>query len=469
MTMSLSALTTKLKRLDVGERLVRRNPLYYSVVQRELAQLEHADATTRNDWMQERLRRILSAAAHTAYGRGLGAPRDIRDWPLLRKESVRNHPDAFVRGSHWGSKLFNAHASTGGTTGVPLRLQRSPESVVAEQVCQDDAIAKLGIDPRNARIAVLRGDDIKSPTDTRPPYWMYALGGKRLILSSNHLSQASFPDFVQALSEFRPDVLWVYPTTLEALCLLVKQTGVHLPVPRVLSSSEMLQPQVWKLAQQLLRCTLADRYGQAERVACAHAFAPEAYRFIPGYAYVELIADSNVEPISDSKEALTRCYEIVGTSLWNTAMPLVRYCTGDLVRLPRAYGARELQEIVLGLRTFEGVIGRINDVLLDALGMRVLAGINQLPRGVDHLMRLQVVQDEPHEVVLRVLPASGFSDTDAAQLLSNARLKIPDSIAIRLEIAKELRRTKSGKTPFVIHGTRVEEGLRRIGLQTAAA
>ena len=48
--MSLTALATRLKRLDVGERWVRRNPLYYSSVQRELAALERADDATRDEW-----------------------------------------------------------------------------------------------------------------------------------------------------------------------------------------------------------------------------------------------------------------------------------------------------------------------------------------------------------------------------------------------------------------------------------
>lgn len=459
--MPLSALATKLKRLEVGERFVRRNPLYYSEVQREFAGLHSADASSRHAWLQERLSRILNAAGHTSYGRSVGAPRDIHDWPLLRKESVRDHPDAFIRNAGWGRSLLNARAATGGTTGVPLRLQRSPESVVAEQVCQDDAIAGLGLDPLSARIAVLRGDDIKDPSDLKPPFWTYAIGGKRLILSSNHLSETTLPAYAKVLKEFAPELLWVYPTTLESLSLLLQRTGVRLSIPRVMSSSEMLPPDVWTHAQRQLGCAIVDRYGQAERVACAHAFAPDAYRFIPGYAHVELIPDAEDES--------ARFFEIVGTSLWNTAMPLVRYRTGDLVRLPRDYGADEIQEIADGKREFNGVIGRINDVLLDASSMRVLAGINQIPRGVENLMRLQVVQEVPEEVVLRVLPAPGFSAADADHLVRNARLKIPQSIAVRVETVSELKRTSRGKTPFVVHSPSVQQGLRSIGLSTAVA
>lgn len=453
---TLNSLTAGLKRLNLGEQLIRRNPLYYGPAHRQFAALQSADLDERAAWTQMRLRKMLDVAAATDYGRSVGGSGTLERWPLLNKESVRGNPQSFHSGRRW----LRANADTGGTTGLPLRLVRSPQSVTVEQVCLDSVMRGLRTDPRNARIAVLRGDSIKDPSDTNPPFWIHALGGRRLILSSNHLASGTLSAYIEAIRKFAPDLLWVYPTALESLCLLLQRTSERLHVPRVLSSSEMLQPEVWRLARSVLGCEIADRYGQAERVAVAHALAPHAYRFAPGYAYVELIAQS--------EEDGTRCHEIVGTSLWNTAMPLVRYRTGDLIRLPREYGARELQEVALGVRSFDGVIGRAHDVLIAPDGDGVLTGIDHLQRGVEHLMRLQVVQEVPERVVLRVLPAADFSDADAARLMSNARLKIPASAEIRIEIVTALQRTQRGKTPFVVHGPGVREALRKSGFQVAA-
>lgn len=453
---ALHALDTRLKRLNLGERLIRRNPLYYGSAQRQFAALQGADLSERASWTQMRLHKVLSVAARTDYGRSVGGSDTLERWPLLNKESVRSDPQSFHSGRRW----LKARADTGGTTGLPLKLVRSPQSVTVEQVCMDSVMRGLQTDPRNARIAVLRADSIKDASDTNPPFWIYTLGGRRLVLSSNHLSSRTLPDYIAAIRGFAPDLLWVYPTALESLCLLLQRTSERLRVPRVLSSSEMLQPEVWRLAQSILGCQIADRYGQAERVAVAHAFAPYAYRFTPGYAHVELM------PQSEDDGA--RCYEIVGTSLWNTAMPLVRYRTGDLIRLPRDYGARELQEVVLGMRSFDGVIGRAHDVLIAPDGEGVLTGVNHIPRSVEHLIRLQVVQETPDRVLLRVLPAPEFSAADARRLMSNARLKIPASIDVRIQIVTALQRTHRGKTPFVVHGPMVRDALRKNGFQVAA-
>lgn len=455
MSVALQSLDQRLKRLGLAERLIRRNPLYYGAAQRQFAALQSADLTGRAAWTSMRLRRILRIAADTAYGKSVRGGERIEQWPLLDKELIRRDAAVFHAGGRW----LRARANTGGTTGLPLKLIRSPESIAVEQLCFDNVLRALHIDPQNTKIAVLRGDSIKEMSDTRPPFWTYSLGGRRLTLSSNHLSERTLPHYIQALSRFDADLLWVYPTTLESLCLLLQRTGLRLHVKRVLSSSEMLLTDVWRLAKATLGCELADRYGQAERVAVAVALAPDAHYFVPGYAHVELIRQS--------QDGAVAVCEIVGTSLWNTVMPLVRYRTGDLIEAPCSYGVRELQEIALGVRPFAGVIGRAHDILISPDCTGVLTGIDHIQRGVERLIRLQVVQERPDLIVLRVLPAPGFSSEDADRLMRNARAKIPNDAELRLERASALQRTPSGKTPFVIRAPVVQEALHRIGFETS--
>jgi phenylacetate-CoA ligase len=322
-------------------------------------------------------------------------------------------------------------------------------------------IRALNVDPFTARIAVLRADNIKDPSDHVPPFWSYVLGGKRLILSSGHLSAHTLPHYLRELNTFRPDVLWVHPTMLEVLCRLLGQAGETLRVPGVFASSEVLRSQIWRLAQSSLGCSIVDCYGQAERVAYAYATSPGEYYFLPGYAYVELL------PYSQDEDGST--YEVIGTSLWNLAMPLVRYRTGDLVRIDRPVREHELEEIAYGLRPFDNVIGRSKDVLLAPDGRSVIPGLSYIPRGVAHLLRLQIVQERADCIVLRALTTAEFSHADGETLLRNARQKIPVSAEVRLEIAERLQRTSGGKTPFVIHSPAVQSALRAAALDANEA
>jgi phenylacetate-CoA ligase len=444
----MHAFVKKLKTLRIGDVAIRRNPVFYASVSEELRALERADLAARREWTRERTAEALSFAARSAYGQRLGRPAQLEQWPLLEKWSVRTEPNAFLS----GPAIFAARASTGGTTGVPLQLTRSLRSIVFEQACIDAMLERLGVDARTARMAVLRGDNVKDPSDLQPPFWVAAAGGQRRVFSSNHLNAATVDAYARAFEEFRPDVLWAYPTALESLCLQLMRTGRKLAVPRVLTSSEMLAPHLWELVRTVLGSEVLDYYGQAERVAVAYAQRPDQYRFLPGYAHVEL------HPTA--REGDHVLYEIVGTNLWNFAMPLPRYRTGDLLRLPASWGERELEEVTLGARTFAGVLGRDSDILISPDGVQ-LTGIDHFQRDVAHLVRIQVIQEAPDDVRVLVLPADGYSERDAAQLLHNVRTKVPSSMRVDIRRVDALERTALGKTPFVIHRPPVRELLRR--------
>jgi phenylacetate-CoA ligase len=239
-----------------------------------------------------------------------------------------------------------------------------------------------------------------------------------------------------------------YPTSLEALCLLLKRANRRLRIPAVLCSSEVLHPRVWHAARDTLGCRLLDYYGQAERVAFAYATAQSEYRFLPGYAHVEF------EPAGVDGDS--RLYEIIGTPLWNRSMALIRYRTGDLIRLPASWGRHELEELALGLRTFSGVLGRDSDILLTPDGVKV-TGISHFQRDVANIVRIQVIQESPGKVLILVLPMEDYSERDRDRLMHNVREKLPRNMHVEIRSVTALERTARGKTPFVIHRPPVKE------------
>jgi phenylacetate-CoA ligase len=434
-SLSRRGFAAPLKRLALGEFLVRRNPLFHGHAIQIFDRLTASPLETRRSWHARRLERALRQAARTAYGHSLGAPSALEDWPLLEPADVRRHPRDFARANWW-----SIPSSTGGTSGIPLPLWRSPRSVAVEQAAIDGLLTRAQVDPRRARVAVLRGDDIKPLADRTPPFWRSAIGNQRLIFSSNHLGRETVAAFAAALTEFRADYWWVYPTALESLLSLTREAGLHLRVPVVLSSSEVLGEACRVAAREALGARVIDHYGQAERVAFSSSDENGEHRFLPGYSHVELL------PVRSDEGPR---YEIVGTSLWNEAMPLVRYRTGDLIRTERWLESAELEAIALGVHSFGGVIGRDGDILFAPDGSR-LTGIDHFHRGVDRIVRIQVVQTSSTEVEIRVLPAPEFGESERAQLLANAARKLPPAMSVRVLLVDELERTALGKTPFVI-------------------
>jgi phenylacetate-CoA ligase len=109
-------------------------------------------------------------------------------------------------------------------------------------------------------------------------------------------------------------------------------------------------------------------------------------------------------------------------------------------------------------------LGREQEILVCPKGVR-LTGIDHIPRDVDHILRIQVIQESLDDVRILVLPAAGYTERDAAQLMHNARAKVPASMKLRIETAQWLERTPRGKTPLVIHRAPVQEQLRQQGVE----
>jgi phenylacetate-CoA ligase len=331
-------------------------------------------------------------------------------------------------------------AATGGTTGIPLQLWRSLESVVAEQIFLDELLKPYGHDMRNSRMAVLRGDKIQGGAEF--PYGRWSHNAKRLTLSTPDLNRQTLPWFYKTLQNFAPSILWIYPNTALNLLRLLQDAGLSLSIPVILASSEMMSESLHRTLEAAFKSKVINYYGQAERVSFAYSTEPGVFHFHPRYGHVEFHE-------SDSSSESGRCLEIIGTNYWNSVMPLVRYRTGDLIRVPPEYGTRELEEVAAGKRPFPQILGRDQEYILTRERVRV-TGLNQIPKEVKNIFQMQLIQTDYDNVIIRVVAMPDYSEDDARQIMAQARIKIPASINVKIETAGHLLVNKRGKAPFVL-------------------
>jgi len=425
---------------------VRYHPWHYRRVRRLRRRYAKEDPSGQARIRNELLRRALAWASETPHGRETAGGGRLADWPLLEKTALRDRPAAFRL-----RRLIALPASTGGTTGLPLQLWRSPRCIAAERALLDHHLeAATGLTFRDARIAVLRGDNVKDPSDHRPPFGAVVQQGRRLLLSSQHLGGDTVAWYADTLRAFAPDILWIYPSTGEALVRLLRRAGLTLRLPLVLSASEMLSETARTWLAKTLHARVIDYYGLAERVALAFSTHPGCYRFDPVYGTVELL------PLAEPGPDEMAVAEIVATGHWNDAMPLVRYRTGDRILCHPGTDATALMEVATGARPFRALLGRAGDYLLSPRG-EVLVGIDHLPREINNILRLQVIQETLNQVEIRVVPAPGYGPSDREQLEHNLRGKLPDDMSVQIVEDRPLRRSATGKTPFVIRAPQVPQ------------
>ncbi len=429
-----------LKASSIGEDLIRRPPIIYARIRRFLLRIETVNIGERRRFIHRQLTAVRRAAMRTEHYRSQRLAADPADWPHLSKEAVRDHPSRF-----FAPVLFPvSSAATGGTTGVPMKLRRSWKSVVAEQVALDALAAKGGIRLPNARIAVLRGDTIRDANDMTPPFWEYRARGRILALSAHHLCAATVDQYFRELKNFAPQVLTAYPSALEALCGHLEDRNTAIPGLRlVLCSSEVLRAELRERAERLLGARLFDYYGQAERCNFVTSTETGAYYFQEGYGLNELVWSHE-----DSEHD---CYEIVGTSLWNTAQVLLRYKTGDMAMVPRGSSAKDIEDICHGMKPFLGIAGRDSEYIETPDGRRII-GINQIPRGLEAfgVVQMQIVQQAKDSIDVYVVARSGDDARVKTKMIERIRTKVPEIVHIRMHFVDRIARTERGKAPLVM-------------------
>jgi phenylacetate-CoA ligase len=433
----MNKLVAMARRRHLLDDLLRRNPLYYGAASRTDGEFAAAAVERRVAMHQNLLARALGWARRTPRGRAVGGA-SLADWPLLTKEEVRDAPAGFRRAG-----VVSVPASTGGTSGLPLLLSRSLRCIAAEQAFLDNLLVGTGPGFRHGRVVVLRGENVKDPSDREPPFGIETQGGRRLVLSAQHLAADTVAWYARAIENYRADLLWIYPSTGEALARHVAAAGLSVKVPAVLSSSEMLHDTARAFMADIFSAEVIDLYGMAERVAMAVSRAPGAYVFNGAYGHVELLDTGQPAPPG------LRHAEIVATGFWNDAMPLVRYRTGDYALYPADYDAEDLAAVAVGLKPVRAIAGRDMDYLISPRG-DVLVGIDHFPRDTANILRMQVIQHDPVRVDVDIVTAPAFSGADLGKLKANIANKLPADMQVSIRQVDALQRSPSGKVPFVI-------------------
>ncbi len=176
-------------------------------------------------------------------------------------------------------------------------------------------------------------------------------------------------------------------------------------------------------------------YGLVEGVANISECPQGRLHVDEDFALVELL------PLEDNP-ALCR---IVGTSLWNEAMPFVRYFTGDIA----AIGDDQTCSCGRAGRIVERIDGRQEDFLVRADGTRV-ACFNQVMKHASHVREAQIHQHQPGSITLRYVPTSGFDEREETLLRDAFRSRLGQDMQIRFQPVSSIARTPTGKIRFVI-------------------
>lgn len=371
----------------------------------------------------------------------VGGQADLDKIPLLTRADIKANFDDLWSTSVRPRRRRTGHTS--GTTGTPLTLGYDLDTVWMTYAVFDRhyrwAHARFGRD--GDRIAVARGNVIV-PLDQRvAPFWRHNRMQRQLLLSSFHLSPSTLPEYFEALRAFAPAVMDGYPSTLYVLAKYLQGRGEFFPVKAAVTSSETLYDFQREVIEERFACKVFDYYALAERVIFSgECDAHDGHHVAMEYGLAEVV-DERGQLVSDGTVG-----RLVGTSLINRAMPLLRYVTSDLSAM-RPGVCRCGRALV----RMEDVTTKAEDMLTLKDGRLISPSVLTHPfKPLDSIEGSQIVQTAPDAVTVRIVAGPAFSDHLRDHLVHELAARIGADVRIDVQLVDRLEVSPNGKFKWVI-------------------
>jgi phenylacetate-CoA ligase len=346
-------------------------------------------------------------------------------FPFLEKAEIMEHQKKFLDERLRPEKL--SYATSGGSTGQGIGLWRTKRLGDIEKAFFAHEWGKYGFSLDKSRYLRIGADArrLAHETPTR-------VVGNRLMLSPYHLDERFKVAIRNAINQYKPDFIHAYPSSAAALAELIDGNQLDLNVRAVLLASEPATKHQLAAIERAFKCPISVNYGLTERTNIAFAKYQDGQ--LGPYTF------QNLYGVSENRSVDGRD-EIVGTSLWNDVMPLVRYCTND-------FGALDDES---HCPTIEG---RNQEFLIDRFGNRI-PGLSIVIDEVtwDFVRFYQVRQIQAGRISIAVVPRSGHLTEEQASFILGAQLKRWGSFFdISLEQVEEIPLTAGGKRRLVVAG-----------------
>lgn len=417
--------------------IIRGKLIYNPIFQEQLLDLDRFDNMTREAAEKEQLRRLketlIHAYAHTSYYKTLfdsiqfdpyefSDASELKQIPVLTKEKVIQNFDALQADDI--SDYYTA--TTGGSTGTPLKINLDRESIYRERAFIYHFWQKYGYDYKRSRIASFRGTNFNGKICRANPLY------NEIQLNPCLISSDTIQDYYRHMCKFGVTFLHGFPSAIYSFCKFAKAAGieVHGKYKAVFLISENVYPFQKQFIEQTLGCVTAPFYGHSERAVFAQACAQGGgYVFQEAYCYSELSEENSGN--------------IICTGFINRKMPFIRYALDDTAKKESDCYS------ITGHR--EGILLGRDDVQISTAALEIHSDL------MNKIASYQFVQTKVGHLRVNLVPVCNVSDPERLALEKLFQDRVGCAFDVEAVIVKELTFTQRGKYRLLIQEIAQEE------------
>lgn len=355
---------------------------------------------------------------------------DLSKIPLTSKEEVQAAPRDFISGSVDMSKCI--HASTSGSTGIPLTVLEDKASADYSGALWARALLENGL-KLSDKMAIIKN----------PAYFPKRKGMLKLLRRKYVSLFDDVERQLEILADYQPDVMRGVTSSMERIAAANKSGGSLIKPRLVFSGAELMNEGYRKEISSSFSCDVLDYYGCVEFGLLAwECREHRGYHLNVEGTVVEFLSGGEAVGIGEEGE-------VVCTSLGNYAMPLIRYRLGDV-----AVPSDEACPCGVTLPLMKMVKGRADDFVVTPDGRHIYASplFYNIYTRMEGIEQFRIVQDRRDKLRIQLVLRKDFPNEN--QVLEEAKKKIQDffgeNMHIELELLEKIERDPAGKLRMFI-------------------
>jgi len=363
---------------------------------------------------------------------------DFLRLPLLTKADIKINIDKLLSSVIRPEERIPA--STGGSTGTPMRFFRDRDCQYKRKGQELLFDRWMGYEI-GKKVALFVAASHHDSVSNRIKYAVRNATFDRLLsFDPGQITEDYVTSFADSLNKYRPFMIKCFPNSLIAFTDLAIKLGIiPVSVQSISCTGENLYEQQKILITETFHGEVFEKYGTKEcGVISSECREHDGQHIFTDGIFLEIIGDDGkpVEPGHIGRIAVT--------DLFNRATPLIRYDIGDM-----AIAADDKScGCGVNLPKIKKIIGRDRDILLDENGnpkpgylfVEIINKFN-LPG------QYQIIQKDRGS--LNIYIAANNTRPDIVQLMNSMKKIIGQSINIHIDFVDAIPREPSGKYAYV--------------------
>lgn len=422
-------------------------------VYKELKRPENQNIETLKEFQNRELRKLISyVVKEIPYYRDvfnklnltandIQTVEDLVKLPILTKEIIRKDPNRFIAKNHKGKIV---KGSTGGSTGVPLKYRMSDEDYSRGVALLLRGFESGGYEPGDS-MAIIAGASLTSKHQSLKSKIQDTIMNFKHF-SSYGMSKNDIHKYVRYLNKKKPMYIRGYATSLYFISSYMKKNNLTLDYqPKAIySTAEKLMPKQRIIIETVFKTKVFDNYGLNDGgVSAYECHIHNGMHIDFERSILEVTDDNGVEQIFNQRG------KILATSLFNYAMPFIRYDTGDL-------GIISEEKCNCGCERplLKEISGRVTDHLL-LNGVYIGSPVLTILMGKVNVEQYQFIQTGENEIEIVMIKGEKYTVTDEEFIANSLNSKV-SNISIKFKYIKspEDFSSQTNKHKFIVNDFR---------------